>query len=386
MAAPAAPAPEEPPAPAPKARGMFDAMEEDDDATRQALQAERREKLKRMQREMQEDKYTEAIAAVAPSVGAAMMAASSGEAGGSAADDEVDPLDAFMAEHVAKQAEKDAERAAMSEELWQAMYGKKEVIVSDELEKEHNVNAHCYVCKRWGHTKKDCPHKRCYHCGKEGHTTGDCPKLDNKIAEQFAEEKARKKEKAKADKKERRKKQWEEHLRSQTGVDGFSVLYEILGLPPRKLASKEQIKRAYYRQSLRYHPDRVSEEEAEEAAEKFVAVKAAYELLLEGMETGGKGMGGAVFSGGDLEYSGGPKAAVAPDEEPEGGADGEAAEVEADWLDTDEIRLLLATERVRSAVEEIVARPAALARYESDPVVMGVLYSLNPPSEVATAS
>lgn len=61
------------------------------------------------------------------------------------------------------------------------------MIVSDEIEKEHNVNAHCYVCKRWGHTKKDCPHKRCYHCGKEGHTTADCPKLDAKIADQFAE-------------------------------------------------------------------------------------------------------------------------------------------------------------------------------------------------------
>ena len=32
--------------------------------------------------------------------------------------------------------------------------------------------------------------------------------------------------------------------------------------------------------------------------------QAAYELLLEGMETGGEGMGGAVFSGGDLGYSG----------------------------------------------------------------------------------
>ena len=33
------------------------------------------------------------------------------------------------------------------------------------------------------------------------------------------------------------------------------------------------IKRAYHKQSLRYHPDRVSAEEAEEAAEKFVAIK-----------------------------------------------------------------------------------------------------------------
>ena len=80
------------------------------------------------------------------------------------------------------------------------------------------------------------------------------------------------------------------------------MLYEILGLPPRKLATREAIRRAYRLQSLRYHPDKVAPEEAEEAAEKFLAVKTAYDLLLEGMESGGAGMGGAVFSGGDLEY------------------------------------------------------------------------------------
>ena len=89
------------------------------------------------------------------------------------------------------------------------------------------------------------------------------------------------------------------------------MLYEILGLPVRKLASKDAIKRAFRLQSLRYHPDRVLPEEAEEAAEKFVAVKAAYELLLEGMETGGD-LGGAVFSGGDLAWAGMPADAAPP--------------------------------------------------------------------------
>ena len=93
-------------------------------------------------------------------------------------------------------------------------------------------------------------------------------------------------------------KEWESQLRSKTGVEGFEVLYEILGLPPRKLATREQIRRAYRLQSLRYHPDKVLPEEAEEAAEKFLAIKTAYDLLLEGMETGGAGMAGAVFSGG----------------------------------------------------------------------------------------
>ena len=48
----------------------------------------------------------------------------------------------------------------------------------------------------------------------------------------------------------------------------------------------------------------VSDEEAEEAKEKFLAIQTAYELLCEGMENGGEGMKGAVFSGGDLEFNG----------------------------------------------------------------------------------
>merc|ERR1719231_804701 len=167
------------------------------------------------------------------------------------------------------------------------------------------MNLHCYVCKKWGHTKKDCPNKRCRFCNKEGHVAEECPKKDEKIAGQFETDKNRKRAKQYAAKKAKKKEEWEAQLRAKTGVDGFEVLYEILGLPPRKLASKEQIKRAYRLQSLRYHPDKVLPEEAEEAAEKFMAVKAAYDLLLEGMETGGEGMGGAVFSGGVRAAAGG---------------------------------------------------------------------------------
>jgi len=43
----------------------------------------------------------------------------------------------------------------------------------------------------------------------------------------------------------------------QSGVEGFAILYEILGLPPRKLATKEQIRRAYRLMTLKYHPDKV---------------------------------------------------------------------------------------------------------------------------------
>ena len=28
------------------------------------------------------------------------------------------------------------------------------------IEEEKNMNLHCYTCKKWGHTKNNCPHKR----------------------------------------------------------------------------------------------------------------------------------------------------------------------------------------------------------------------------------
>mmetsp|Transcript_22200 Transcript_22200/g.51666 ORF Transcript_22200/g.51666 Transcript_22200/m.51666 type:complete len:155 (+) Transcript_22200:78-542(+) len=94
------------------------------------------------------------------------------------------------------------------------------------------------------------------------------------------------------------------HLRERTGIEGFQVLYTLLGLPPRQLSTKAQISKSYHRISLQCHPDKVRhlpEEEQEQASERFLSVKAAYELLLEGMENGGKGFGGPVFSAGDIE-------------------------------------------------------------------------------------
>ena len=80
--------------------------------------------------------------------------------------------------------EQEAELAAKHTTAWHAQYGDKEVIVSDAIDEEKNMNVHCYVCKRWGHTKRDCPHKRCNHCGKEGHIKEDCPVLNQKIGKQ----------------------------------------------------------------------------------------------------------------------------------------------------------------------------------------------------------
>lgn len=88
-------------------------------------------------------------------------------------------------------------------------------------------------------------------------------------------------------------------LREKTGVDGFAALYRVLGLPERKLSTAGEIKKAYHKRSLQYHPDK-HPDDREAAHERFLEIKAAYELLLEGMETGGKGMNGAVFSAGEL--------------------------------------------------------------------------------------
>ena len=53
--------------------------------------------------------------------------------------------------------------------------------------------------------------------------------------------------------------------------------YEILKVS--KDASESQIKKAYYKLAQKYHPDKVSEEEREEATKKFQEIGEAYEVL-----------------------------------------------------------------------------------------------------------
>ena len=53
--------------------------------------------------------------------------------------------------------------------------------------------------------------------------------------------------------------------------------YEVLGVP--KNASDEEIKKAYRKLAMKYHPDRNQGDAAKEAEEKFKEAKEAYEML-----------------------------------------------------------------------------------------------------------
>ncbi len=53
--------------------------------------------------------------------------------------------------------------------------------------------------------------------------------------------------------------------------------YEVLGVP--KNASDEEIKKAYRKLAMKYHPDRNQGDAAKEAEVKFKEAKEAYEML-----------------------------------------------------------------------------------------------------------
>src|SRR5574344_2115519 len=53
--------------------------------------------------------------------------------------------------------------------------------------------------------------------------------------------------------------------------------YEVLG--GSKTASDDEIKKAYRKLAMKYHPDRNQGEKAKEAEEQFKEVKEAYEML-----------------------------------------------------------------------------------------------------------
>ena len=92
--------------------------------------------------------------------------------------------------------------------------------------------------------------------------------------------------------------------------------YESLGVP--KNASDEEIKKAYRKMAMKYHPDRNQGDEAKKAEEKFKEVKEAYEMLSDAQKKaaydqyghagvdpnrgggGGEGFGGFSEAFGDI--------------------------------------------------------------------------------------
>ena len=58
--------------------------------------------------------------------------------------------------------------------------------------------------------------------------------------------------------------------------------YEVLGVP--KNASEDDIKKAYRKLAMKYHPDRNQGDEAKKAEEKFKEAKEAYEMLSDGQK------------------------------------------------------------------------------------------------------
>lgn len=224
--------------------------------------------------------------------------------------EEVDPLDAFM-QQTTKKAQKDLIAARLSQRKDDELIKKglalqakardgmdEPDIVSDQSISnfEDKAKEVCFACKEIGHNQVDCPNLLCNHCKKKGHKRSECPDYTETIKE---EAKEKKREKQKEAKRRKKMEDWTVELRQKSGVAGFAALYKILELPERKLATLHDIKAAYKRLSLKWHPDK-HPDNLEEATEKFLGIKAAYELLEEGIRTGGAGMGGAVFSAGDL--------------------------------------------------------------------------------------
>jgi len=202
------------------------------------------------------------------------------------AKEKLDPLDWMTIEMEEKAAEELAESKHKEELRAAEMKGKKIIIDENKVDLgfQFNPAAHCYICKQRGHTKRDCPMRKCDYCYQIGHKRSECPVLTEDLERQKEEDKKKRRKEQYEAKKARKREEWTEVLRQRTGIDGHGPLYEILGIPARHLATEAEIKTAYKKKALEYHPDRNRDAaNPEEIQQKFLEVKAAYDLLLEGV-------------------------------------------------------------------------------------------------------
>ena len=80
--------------------------------------------------------------------------------------------------------------------------------------------------------------------------------------------------------------------------------YEVLGVP--KNAGEDEIKKAYRKLAMKYHPDRNQGDAAKAAEEKFKEVKEAYEILCDSQKRAADDQYGQA--GVDPNMRGGPGA------------------------------------------------------------------------------
>lgn len=72
--------------------------------------------------------------------------------------------------------------------------------------------------------------------------------------------------------------------------------YEVLGVP--RTATADDIKAAYRKQALKWHPDRHPEDQRKEAERKFAAAASAYEILSDPQKRRQHDSGGSSYGGG----------------------------------------------------------------------------------------